>query len=148
MKVLKSQEKSAINGALTLDRAPARSFTVYEAFSDRLPVGMIVMVLLSGDQDVVQENDGEKTRELLTDVLFIETLNEIMIGVLRGTSCPIGEWDVTTGRIYVLKFQEKSHFNLALTVEMAAALTVTLYVVFSRKSAWFMVSVLFSSDQL
>ena len=148
MNVLKFQEKSAINGALTLDRAPARNVTVYEAFSDRLPVGVMVIVLPSGDHEVVHLKDGEKTRELLTDVLFIDTLNEITIRELRGISCPLGKNDVINGWIKVLKFHEKSAINGALTLDRVPARSVTPYVVFSdRLPTGVMVTVLLSGDQ-
>ena len=74
-------------------------------FSNRGPLGKIVTVLLSGDQEVVQVKMGENERELLTEVLFMGTLNETVIQVLSGTSGSLGDFDETTGRRNVVKFQ-------------------------------------------
>ena len=73
----------------------------------RFPIGKMVIVLLSGDQDGDHENVGEKESELLTEVLFIETMNEMIMDVLRGLSWPIGEWETTTGKMNVLNSHEK-----------------------------------------
>jgi len=91
MNVLKFQEKSLASGALSSVNAPVPTVTVYVVFWDRLADGKIVIVLLSGDQEVVQEKGGVIDKEAFTEVLFIEALNEMMIVVLRGISCPVGE---------------------------------------------------------
>jgi uncharacterized membrane protein len=91
MKVVKFHITSLFIGAPTADNAPARTVTVYVVFSVRLTNGVMVMVLLSGDQPIAQETAGEKDKESFTDALSIDMLNEMTILVLRGMSGPMGE---------------------------------------------------------
>ena len=70
-----------------------------------MPLGVMVIVLSSADQEVVQVNVGENEIELLTDVLFMDTLKVMVITVLSGSSWPMGDFETTIGIMNVLKLQ-------------------------------------------
>jgi hypothetical protein len=126
MKVLNCHWNSFLRGAPTLDRVPARTVVEYVVFSVRLEFGTMVRVLLSADQEVVQEKLGEKESEASTEDLFMEILKEIVMVVSSGSSSPVGEWETTTGMMNVLNSQEKLFSKGAVTLDSAPARTVML----------------------